>query len=508
MPGILKRRSTPPILAVSAVALLVVAFVLLSGGGSQGAAATGLAGYAPPDSVAYAEADLRPDGRVASEVDEFVQALTGMSLEEAVTGALGRSEAGAAAGIGSWPAGPVAIAAGDGREEVGLIAEVADTGAADDFAGEVRAGEGFPEGARVEVVGDALVFSRSPAWFDRISGAFEGESLADSSLYREAMEDAPGDSIASLFVSDSAVLSAAASADPRLSGLLEAMGIEPRGTATVVTLSLEGGVASLEVSGGPAAGRAFAGADGLIAGFPADSVLAAGSGDVGESLAALIAAADGSRGAGDDADPAPGGGSGRPGALLEQASVFGIDLQELASSLESAGVFVTGSSGGVPEGALVATTSDPELVRDSIESVAALGGFAGAGLFRPLPTGLEGFSVAIPGMEGRRVAVAADGDRLTVALGVEAARQALDPGPRTLGDTDLYRRSTSGLSGDGVSLFAIPAALPAPLSRSAGYRHGGEAARKAAVELISSVETVVAGPGRDGGLEIEIDLAD
>ncbi len=116
MPEILQRRSTPPILALSAVAVLVVVFVLLNGGGSQGASNAGLAEYMPADSVAYAETDLRPDGTIEAEVDAAVRTLTGSSLSASLNRAFGsakktgfdyREE------VEPWLAGPVAVSAGD-----------------------------------------------------------------------------------------------------------------------------------------------------------------------------------------------------------------------------------------------------------------------------------------------------------------------------------------------------------------------------------------------------------
>ena len=518
MPGILKSRSMPPILALSAVAVLVVVFVLLNGGGSQGANNSGLAGYMPPDSVAYAETDLRPDGRVEAEVDQVVRALTGRSLSASLDEALGRSKN---AGIDyrediePWLAGPVAISTGESRSEVGLVAEAADPDAARAFADDLIAGRDFPDTARAEVVGDALIVASSQAWLDRMAEAFAGESLADTEVFTNSMADLPEGGIASLFVSNSALLDAIETEGFAVSPVLETLGVDPEGTGTAMTLSIDSGTISLEGSSGLATEAGTTGAGDLIESFPADSLLAAGSGNVGESLGALSDAVDQSGAAPEESAPegsGPGSASPGTGGLLGQASAFGIDLPALIASIESAGVFITGDSAKKMSGALVATTSDPDQVRDSIQSISTLGAFAGGDLFRPLPGGLEGFSVSLPGMPSDRVAIATEGDRLVIALGVKAARQGLEPGERTLGDTDLYRQAISALSGEQVSLFATPSVL-APLvgTKARAYKSSGngeKAGAKRMQRLIEGIETIVAGSGEDGSFKIDIDLKD
>lgn len=513
MPGILKRRSTPPILAISAVVLLVFVFVLLNGGGSQGAAGTGLAGYAPADSAAYAETDLRPDGRVATEVDQVVRALTGRSLSASVERALRKS---GQAGIDydeevePWLAGPVALSTGDRPAQAGLVVEAADPQAAGAFVEKLSRSGSLPDGARAELVGEALLVARSQAWLDRMKEAFGGESLDDTPLFAEAMEDLPEGGVASLFVSNGAVLGSIDSGGVKIPQFLEALAIEPDDTATAMTLSIERDGLSIQGSSGLASGVEASGAGDLIASFPAGSLLAAGSTGVGESLGALIDAADRAE---DTNGEAPEGESGATGLddVFGQASAFGVDVAALVESLESAGVFIIGGSGDDLSGALVATTSDPDLVEDTIRSLASLGALAGEELLRPLPRNLEGFSVSLPGMEGRRLAVASEGERVVIAIGIEAAAQALSPSRGTLGETGIYRRATSTLSVPDVGLFARPSALAPRLGDKVRDAYGpSKRQRSDADERISravrAIETIAAGSAGDGTFEVDIAL--
>lgn len=159
----------------------------------------------------------------------------------------------------------------------------------------------------------------------------------------------------------------------------------------------------------------------------------------------------------------------------------------------------------------MATTSDPDLVGDSIRSIATFGAFAGGDLFKPLPDGIEGFSIALPGMGSDRVAVALEGDRLVIASGVGPVRKALSPGNRTLGDTDLYRQASSAFAEGELSLFATPSAF-APLVRDKAGKYAAGPASKdrknRMVRLVEAIETVAAGSGGDGSFEVELGLRD
>jgi hypothetical protein len=553
MPAILKRRPAPPILAVSAVILLVLVFVLLSGGGSQGAATSGLAEYMPPETLAYAETDLRPDDRVRAEVDEVSRRLTGMSLSASLGKALVR---GGKAGIDypvevePWISGPVAIATGKTRKQFGLVVEVEDLVAASAFSDGLPERSGFPEEARSGIVGGALVVAGSESWFSKIATSWQGESLADVPAFEEMAGSLPAGGLANFYLSNDSLLDLADGAGFNAAGLFSTVGLELEGTGTAMTLTVEGDLISLDGRSGLRSGEASPDARELIESLPADSVLAVGVGDIGKSAGELIPALVGGK-AGDSADSGEGGaadpgekaggagtgatgGVGDLGEALDQASAFGVDLPALIESLETAGIFVTVGSPQQIRGALVATTSDPDLVKDTIQSVSALGAFAGGDLIKPLPPGLEGFSVALPAMQGTRVAVASEGDRLVIALGAGAARQALASGGASLGDTALFRKAASSLSGENLNLFARPSVL-APLLRekvgdyfgAGGHSgHGGQAKADQSFErkrgssalrgreptaekltrLVSGIASIVAGSGDDGSFELDLGL--
>jgi len=516
MPTPLKRFSTPPFLALLAVGALALVFVLVSGSGSQGSPTSGLAAYAPPETVAYAETDLKPDGRVSADVDRTLERLTGMDLVATLDQAFGRgADIDYLKEIQPWAAGPVAISTGDSRTEFGLVAQAEDPQAAETFATELRSRPDFPGAARVGVIDGNLAMASSQGWFDRISAAADGESLADTPAFIDSTGKLSDGGLGTFFLSNEGLLRAVDSEDFPVSPILKTLGLETENTGTAMTLNVEGDRVRLEGSSGLEADAGADGAEELIASFPADSLLAVGVDGAGRSLTELIDAVEQS-GAVIDPGAKADGAAPDLGGLLDQNSAFGVDLPALIESLDQVGVFATGTARSEMSGAIVATTSDPELVRDSIQSVSDLGAFAGGDFFRTLGGELEGFSVALPGMSGRVVA-ATSGDRLAIGLGVAAVRQALLPGSSTLGDTALFQESTGALAGDGLNLFARPSAL-APSLRDWAAKDGGafgvmpggkkagkEKVRQAA-RMLGAVESVVAGSGDDGSFELDLNL--
>ncbi len=310
------------------------------------------------------------------------------------------------------------------------------------------------------------------------------------------MDDLPDGGIADFFLSNEGLLSVVEAEQPAVSGMLETLGVDLEGAATAMTLTIDGDIVSLEGSTGLAGEGEPVGADGLIESFPADSLIAAGAGNVGENPGGLLGAAEQTEADTDGASPEQDGEVQGLDGIFGQAEAFGVDIPALIASLESAGVFVSGQKPAELGGALVATTSDPDLVAETIGSISTLGAFAGGDFFRPLPDGLDGFSVALPGMDGKsgRIVVGSGPvRRCHRSQGAQAGPAARRPArhqrqgrpdrgrlgggparrlPRSKGgqagpaarrahprQPRPLRDAISTLSGDGVGLFARPSAL-------------------------------------------------
>ena len=507
MPAALKRLSAPRLIGLLTVGVLALILVLAGGSGSQGAPITGLAAHAPPETMVYAETDLEPDGRVSAEVDRSLERLTGMDLDTALGRAMGRG-----AGIDyleeiqPWAAGPVAVSLGVSRSDFGLIAETDDPKDAESFADDLRSRRILPEAAKVGMVGDSLVLAASREWFDRISSAAEGESLADTAAFADSIGKLPDGGMATFFISNAVLVRAIQEEGFAASSVLGMLGVETGNPGTAMALLAGADRIRLEGSTGLDAGVAGGGAGELMASFPVNSLLAAGIDDAGRSLTELTEAVDQT-----GTVPVPGSGDGDAPSgiesLLGQASAFGVDLPALIESLDQVALFVTGRAGAEMRGAVVATTSDPELVRESVRSISDLGAFTGGDLFQKLGGALEGFSIALPGMPSR-VVVATRGERLAIGLGNAAVRRGLMPGSRTLGDTALFRESIDHLTDTAPLLFARPAPF-ASLLRGGVAKHGGAADRpkvRQAIRSLRGIESVVAGTGDGGSLEIDLSL--
>ena len=522
VPGILKHRSVPPILALSVVVLLALGFVLLGSSGSQGAATGTLARYMPPDSVAYAQTDLKPGGEAGREVSRAVRRLTGIRLNPAIDDLFDNLVGGIdyRTGVEPWLAGPVAVAAGPSREDWSLAAEVDDATAARQFEAGLREGGDLPAGISTGVIGDALVVAGSEKQFGRMSSAAEGDSLSDTDAFDRMFAGIQGEGIAQVFISNEALFDAVGNYGAATDGfdagsVIETLGIDPEGTATAMSVEVDGDQISLSGESDLRPDSAGGEASDLIGSFPADAVLAAGVSGTGESAGELLDALE--EKAVSDGPPVDGAGAGAdsgPGGLLDQASVLGIDLRELVGSLETVGVFVTPDRAESVRGAIVATTSDPALIAESVDRISTFGALAGGDFFKPLPAELEGFSVTLPGVPGGRVAVGHRGDRLAIGLGLAPVSDALRTSGRTLADTPAFDEATASLEVAGINLFARPKLL-APLARKKAESHGARDENGFGKDLpeypfspgrlLSAVESIAGGTG-DGSFEVDLNL--
>jgi len=519
MAEMLKRRSLTPVLAVSVVALLALALVLLSSGGSKGAAVGTLAGYMPPDSVVYVQTDLKPGAEARAEVDRAVRRLTGNQLTPAIDDLFDRFPGGIdfRTEVEPWLSGPVAVATGGSREGWGLAAAVDDTVAAREFVDGLQGEGDIPGGGRVGIIGGTLVAAGSDRQLDRMAAAIEGDSLAATDAFEQMSAQFRSDGVADVFINNGTLLDTLADygdkrgEDPAGMGfdagsLIEALGIEPEGTGTAMSLLVEGDRISLVGKSGLKTGVVAGDASSLIGSFPAGTVLAAGTSGVGEGAGELLDAlkqagdrSDDSQNPGGIPDAASPGATDGLGGVLDKTSVFGIDFRGVVASLDTAGVFVTGNSPETMRGAIVATSSDPELIRDSVDRISSFGALAGGDFLKPLPAGLDGFSIVLPGVPGGRVAFGYSEDKLAIGLGVATVRQALKPAGRTLADTGLFRQADDSLSVGGLNLFVRPAAL-APLIRQGAASFAARLARFAA-----GIQSV-AGGSDDGSFELDLNL--
>lgn len=518
MPINLKRYTVPSVL-LSAVAALSLA---ACGGSSSDDAESNLAKYMPADALVYVEGSVRPDQEVADNVNDIATKLTGASLSDTLDEALSQQDGDSGitydADVEPWLGDNAAMyVSGDvvadpaslsdtsslmedaSSEDVGLVAESTDVDASQSFidkaAGENDATDGEyesfsykvnPEDSSVlGIVDDNVVFATSEDVFKAMVDASKGDSLEGTKAFSDLSGDAADGSLMNMFVANDSILSATqqGAGGFDVSSLYSALGMDLTDTGTLVSMVPEADEMSVVGVTNAESTLESGDASDMIETFPANSLFATGSGDVGENMTTVL-----------DAINKEGiEGVLKPGELdkMIQQSSQGLDVSSIIESLQDVGFFVNGDSIDTLGGALVATSSDPEPLKNTLGVFSSFIGLAGDTKVKPLGGGLTGFSVKTPELPGRPVVVALQGDRLVVGIGLQSARQALSGKGESLADSAAYQAAEESLRGANVDMFGNPAAIGALVAAS------GEAGGADAKEILGKFDYMVSGSGSD-----------
>ncbi|MDQ2699995.1 MAG: DUF3352 domain-containing protein [Actinomycetota bacterium] len=532
MPKYLNRFTVPSLVTVALASFALAA----CGGDSEDSASSSLAKYMPADALVYVEGAVRPDQEVADDVESLSTKLTGTSLSDTIDDALNSSSdsditydadvepwlgENAAMYVETDVAGQAASfddtsgSMDDSAENVGLVAETTDVEASEGFISKVAAEDGATDGeyegfsykvsndddSAIGIVDDYVVFASSPAVFEAMVDASKGDSLEDTKAFSEVIGNAPDGSLVDMYVNNEPLVSASsegagAEAGVDVNSIYSAVGIDYTDTGTLVSLVPTENEISLVGSSNIEAPFESGDPSAVIETFPANSLFATGSGDVGANITKVI----------DDIDEQGIEGLLEPGELkknLDQASSQGLDALKIIESLETVGFFVSGDSVQNLGGALVATTSDPEPLKNALGAFSSLISLADDASVRPLGGGIAGFKARTSELPGRPVVVAVQGDRLVLAIGMPAARQALSGEGESLADSAAYQAASDSLSGENVDMFGNPAAIGSLLAEALGET-GAEAG-----EYMNKFEYMVGGSGsEDGSFEFNLGLKD
>ncbi|MGK2954532.1 MAG: DUF3352 domain-containing protein [Solirubrobacterales bacterium] len=531
-------RYTVPSLIVTAVAALALS---ACGGNSDDDAASALAKYIPADALVYIEGSVRPEKELSDNVDALATKLTGKPLSETIDEALAMDESGdvtykedvepwlgenAALFVSAEAAtdaanefsaenpipGDVASAGLTGDQDVGIVAETTDVEASQSFIDKAASEDGATESeyegfsykvsadddSALGIVDDQVVFATTVDVFKAMVDASKGDSLEETPAFSDLSGKAADGSLLNIFVANEPILEVTRSSGFDAGSLYESLGMDVEDTGTIVSLVPTAdeismvGATNLEPafeSGDPSA---------LVETFPADSLFAFGSGDIGANVTKVIDAID--KDGIEGVIP--------PGELkknLDEASGQGIDVEGIVKTLETVGLFVNGDSVDTLGGAMVLTSSDPDPLKSTLGAFSSLIGLAGDTKVKPLGGGLTGFSVKTPELPGRPVVIALKDDRLVIAIGLPAARQALTQTGQALGDSDAYKAAESSLSGENVDMFGNPAAIADLIGEAAG----GDPDAKSFTDALGKFEYMVSGSGsEDQTFEFNLGLKD
>jgi hypothetical protein len=466
--------------AASLAVLLLLAALVGACGGGGGAADADPATAVPGDALVYLEATVRPEG----DLREDAVAAAGKVLRTAdpqvrIRELLeqGLSDAGDQVDyhrdIAPWlgeRAGMWVSTREDQNGDPGVAAVVAatDVEEAESAIEESRRRNGTraterthrdvaykvdAEGFAYGFAGDFVLFGDEPE-LKRTIDALEGDSLAETDRYRDAVGGLADERLAHFFVDLKGLIELGTREDPEAAEQLRQLGplfpfdrLPPAAGAFLADgdrLAVDMAV-RLPRGGLPQLAAFGWGSTPLLRELPADSWAVQGAARLGETMRVIF-----------DQFAGAAGGAVAKEQLRRQ---LGLDLeQDVFSWVGDAAFFVRGSSLGTLDGGAVVQVTDEERAANAFGKIVGAARSQGAAGARPVRiSGAESaFAFAASGAP-RPVVLARGSGKVVVAYGEEAAAAALSP-DETLGDTDVFERAESVL-GDGLEpsfLLSVP----------------------------------------------------
>lgn len=525
------KYTVPTVLATGLAAFAISA----CGGSDDSSGATELAKYVPADAPVYIEGAVQPESDVAANIDSISEKLAGVNIGDLIKEQINNDDGdvdfdadvkpwlgeNAAAFVDFDPAslagstdelsslsssndGTTSHKPGDESEAFGLIVEVSDTDAAKSFIEKQIASdpdmdstegeyEGFSytveaDGATGGIVDDFLIFGSGEEEFKAAVDASKGDNLADTDVFSDLSGHAADGALVSVYAANDPYLAAMKESGFDLGGLYSALGMDLEGSGTVA--SLVPAENEISIKGYSNAGSDLTSGDpsALIETFPADSIFATGTGDVGPNATKIMNALN------EEGIP----GLLKPGQVdqaINDASGQ-IDIKGIVESLETVAFFVNGNNERNLGGALVATSSDIKPIESSLRGISSLIGLADDASVRPLPGDVAGFRVTTDELPGRPIVIGVKGDRMVIGVGMKASMNALNgQGGQTLADSAAYQAADESTPDEGLDLFANPAGI-AKLITSAG---AGQQEAKQIADVVSKFQYMAAGSSDDEG---------
>jgi hypothetical protein len=421
------------------------------------------AALVPANAPLYAEATVRPEGKLGSDLEAALKKILrtddpGAKIEKAIDDSGKREGITYAKDIEPWLGDRVGVALtalnGNDPDFVAVIASKDDSKAADAITGAqgdfvTRSYEGIDyrvdrKNGTVAGVLDHAVVVGTERGFKSAVDASKGESLAESNSLRTLRSKVAQERIGLFYLDFQGLLRTAgqaAGSQPEIGALLQSVSAAAPKTIGAAFQAQSDALRIDGVSlGTPKSASSGANGADVVAGLPGDSWLALGIGKSGETLdrtVQAIANAGGLTGVGVNA------------ILGQFQKQTGLDLRkDVLSWMGDAGLFVGGTSTAELGGALVVKTSDPAKTRRVIGVLRRLVRDQGGDVkIAPLDAqGVDdGFTVRSAGSP--RIDVGLAGDKFIVSVGNFAAfRQAVSPG-QPLGSTPAFTAAANQLGG-------------------------------------------------------------
>ncbi len=503
-------------LVLSLALATAVCALVAAGCGGNGDSGSDPAAVAPADSPIFIDLAVRPEGDLKTNLESLAKNLAGVDdlgglvlemLEESAAG--DGEEFDYEKEVEPWlgeKAG-ISLQEYDGDDFQGFVVAVAttDTGAAQEFIDgnsedvvEEPSYEGVDfkvedDDEAVGIVGDFLVIAENEASFKAAVDAEGGDSLADQDAYTSAVDAAPDESFANVFVDVGALIEeAGGTIDAETEQFLEITGIEPKEATALASVVPGSNQIEIDFATNLVGDEAPTGdASELLGSLPGGSFAAFATTEFGSRLSEAV----------DELDENGIPGEIEPNELKSALKSQGIDLDRIGGSIKDLGAFAQGNTEANLNGALVMTATDADEAQNTVANLGLLLRASDTpGITKISEEGITGFSIAdVDDLGEQPLVVASKDDKIAISYGPVAAAAALTAGKSaTLAENPAFKKAGEALGDTPLSGFI---AGPATVALIENMLSPEDAAGLEEVRpLLDKIEYVAVGTGSDGDL--------
>ncbi|MGA9633850.1 MAG: DUF3352 domain-containing protein [Solirubrobacterales bacterium] len=313
--------------------------------------------------------------------------------------------------------------------------------------------------------------------------ANKGDSLGDSSDFKNSIADLPGDRLGTLYTVPKDFITALGpnQLDPNSQALLEKTAGNNLDQPVAGALTASANTLQLEATGG--SNGVETPESSLLGGVPGQSWLAFGLGDLGGNLKNSI---DQLKQQIPNFDAVQ--------AQIQQAT--GSSLEQLTGAIGDAVLYVQGTTQPKLTGALIVQSKNTDLTGRLLTQLQSLLRLGSGGAVKPLRLsgGGTGFQINDPSVAPRPVELAQQGDKLVIGYGAGSAEASLAPA-QTLSDSPTYSAAHDQISSLGTDLFLDMPSIFALAESSGAKSDPGYAQAK---PYLDALTYLVTGSGSSG----------
>jgi hypothetical protein len=287
-------------------------------------------------------------------------------------------------------------------------------------------------------VGDFLIIGDGTAVTDAVD-ASQGDSLGDSSDFKDAIGDLPDDRLGTFYTVPKTLIGAigAGQLGPNSQALLEKSAGGELDEPVSGALTATANSFNLDFVGGKGVETPESS---LLGDVPAQSWLALGIGNLGDVVKREV-------------DQFKAQIPNFDAAVQQIQATTGSSLDDLEGSLGDAVLYVQGTTENTLSGALVIQAKDADLTGRLLNQLQGLLQLGTTGV-KPLQLsgGGTGFQINDPTVAPRPVEIAQQGDEIVIAYGANSAEQTLSPASK-LGDSPTFSQAKDQVSSLGTDFF-------------------------------------------------------